>query len=106
MRSLISLDCPESLFFFLNVAEKLLVHIEEVAGVEGRNESALGARDVNLPDPALHHLVVCHCHQSEVKLGQIAKKLGPLHYNPVLCRGDLQSLEVVVFINRKHFFDH
>lgn len=67
--SLIPLKRSQTLPLFFNVTEQLLVHIEKVAGVEGGDEGALRTRDVDLPDPALHCLVMRHCHQSEVKLG-------------------------------------
>ena len=44
--------------FGLHVLEEVLVHVEQIACIEGHYESALRRREVDLPDPALHRLVL------------------------------------------------
>ena len=49
--------------------EEALVHVKQVAGEESGQERALCPREVDMPDPALHGLVMSHCYQGEMELG-------------------------------------
>ena len=65
---------PEGLVYVLLgledvvVVEDLIVHREEVRGVQGAGERPLILGEVDLPDPALHARVLNHRHEGELEL--------------------------------------
>ena len=73
---------PPQLFFFgvstlvgwalrtgVQSLEETLVHVKQVAGEESSQERALCPWKVDLPDPALHGLMMSHRYQGEMELG-------------------------------------
>jgi len=81
---------PKHLFVIAQLLEQLLVYFKKVARVERDNKCALGAGEVNGPEPDFHGFMQGHCDKSEVEVRQFVKDLSHLADHSVLRHSNLE----------------